>query len=222
MIDYQDIIVYFVMYHRESIMTHTQKKVLTTLILAFTFQFLQAASFEKYFNKLIKFEGKGFGIHQAIWGNKNFSKSEAFRIHKKFYWDKHHADLFENQEVAEVLIDHLINTGDGKECVNIKAFEALIGVNQDGKLSKEDIETANNFAFPEQIINPYVNYRLYYYRTRKSCDKYPGWAVRAKSFMILDKEGNLLADYLILPKLWLNETNQHLAYSVEEELIAKH
>jgi Glycosyl hydrolase 108 len=202
-------------------MTLIQKKVLMTLVLALSFQFSQAASFEKYFKKLIKFEGKGFGIHQAIWGNKNFTKSEAFRIHKKFYWDKHHADLFENQEIAEVLIDHLINTGEGKECVNIKAFEALIGVNQDGVLSKEDIKAANDFAFPEQIINPYVNYRLYYYRTRKNCNKYPGWTVRAKTFMLHDTNGALLADYLILPKILINETNLQHSYATLGEVIAK-
>ena len=199
----------------------TQKKVLMTLLFALSFQFLQAASFQKYFTKLMKFEGKGFGIHQAIWGNKNFTKSEAYNIHKKFYWDKYHADLFENQAVAEVLIDHIINTGEGKESVNIKAFEAILGVEQNGVLSREDIKAANSFAFPEQIINPYVNYRLHYYRTRKNCNKYPGWAVRAKTFMITDKEGNFLADYLVLPKILIKDEQKDCLDFNKEELLVK-
>lgn len=202
-------------------MTSTQKKVILTLMLSLSFQFLKAASFEKYFTKLMRFEGKGFGIHKAIWGNKNFTKNEAFRIHKKFYWDKYHANLFENQEVAEVLIDHIINTGEGKESVNIKAFEAIIGVEQNGVLSREDIKAANNFAFAEQIINPYVNYRLHYYRTRKSCSKYPGWAVRAKSFLVLDKSGEVLADYIVLPNMLIVDETPSLPKFVIKEVVVK-
>ncbi len=221
MLGYQDIMFYFVSNIVNLNMTSTHRKVFMTLLLALSFQFLQAASFPKYFTKLMKFEGKGFGIHQAIWGNKNFTKSEAFKIHKKFYWDKYHADLFESQEVAEVLIDHIINTGEGKESVNIKAFEAIIGVEQNGVLSRADIQAANDFAFPEQIINPYVNYRLHYYRSRKSCAKYPGWAVRAKTFMITDKEGNFLSDYLVLPKMLIKDEPQECIELFKEELLVK-
>jgi hypothetical protein len=203
-------------------MINTKKKVLITLFLSLSFQLLQAASFQKYFTKLIKFEGKGFGIHQAIWGNKNFTKNEAFNIHKKYYWDKYHADLFESQEVAEVLIDHIINAGEGKESVNIKAFEAILGVEQNGVLSREDIKVANEFPCPEQIVNPYVNYRLHYYRSRKNYSKYPGWTIRAKTFMIADKDGNLLADVLILPKMLIKEEKQQDCLDLcKENLLVK-
>ena len=59
-----------------------KSKFFTTLILIFSFQLLSAASFDKYFPKLIKFEGIGYGIHQPIWGNKSFSKNEAYQIFK--------------------------------------------------------------------------------------------------------------------------------------------
>ena len=216
-------ILYFTLYQTSEIrnMIINQKKVLITLILALSFQFLQAASFQKYFTKLMKFEGKGFGIHQAIWGNKDFTKNEAFRIHKRFYWDKYHADLFESQEVAEVFIDQIINTGEGKESVNIKAFEAILGVVQNGVLSPEDIKIANDFVFPEQIINPYVNYRLSYYRSRKNFKKYPGWITRAKSFMVSDDEGKLLADYLVLPKMLIKEEEHDIVELFKKELLVK-
>lgn len=216
-------ILYFTLYQTSEIrnMIINQKKVLITLILALSFQFLQAASFQKYFTKLMKFEGKGFGIHQAIWGNKDFTKNEAFRIHKRFYWDKYHADLFESQEVAEVFIDQIINTGEGKESVNIKAFEAILGVVQNGVLSPEDIKIANDFVFPEQIINPYVNYRLSYYRSRKNFKKYPGWITRAKSFMVADDEGKLLADYLVLPKMLIKEEEHDIVELFKKELLVK-
>ncbi len=178
-----------------------KSKLFTTLLLIFSFQFLSAASFDKYFPKLIKFEGLGYGIHQPIWGDKSFSRNEAYSIYKTHYWDKYHASMFKSQGVAEVLIDQIINAGVGKECVNIKAFEAIIGVKQDGYLSISDIKKANSFKFPEEIINPFVNYRLHYYNSRANAKKYRGWITRAKSFYRRTKEGNLLADYLILPKM---------------------
>jgi lysozyme family protein len=148
----------------------------------------------------MKFEGKGYGIHKPIWGNQTFTIAQAFRIHKTHYWNKYKGDLFESQEVAEVFIDHLINSGEGKESINIKAFEAIIGVEQDGILTADDVKKANEFAFFEQIVNPYINYRIYYYQSRKNCDIYRGWFVRAKSFQVFNAEGEILSDYLILPK----------------------
>jgi hypothetical protein len=194
-------------------------KFLTTLILIFSFQLLSAASFDKYFPKLIKFEGIGYGIHQPIWGNKSFSKMEAYQIYKIHYWDKYNASMFKSQGVAEVLIDQIINAGVGKECVNIKAFEAIIGVKQDGYLSISDIKKANSFISPDQIINPFVNYRLHYYNSRTNAKKYRGWIIRARSFYYKSKEGNLLADYLILPNILIKLENQFFTKNENYEVI---
>jgi lysozyme family protein len=196
-----------------------KSKLFTTLILLFSFQLLSAASFDKYFPKLIKFEGIGYGIHQPIWGNKSFSKNEAYQIYKIHYWDKYNASMFKSQGVAEVLIDQIINAGVGKECVNIKAFEAIIGVKQDGYLSISDIKKANSFVIPEQIINPFVNYRLHYYNSRPNAKKYRGWISRAKSFYHKTKEGNLLADYLILPNILIKLDNPLVTNNEAEEVI---
>lgn len=197
-----------------------KSKLFTTLLLIFSFQLLSAASFDKYFPKLIKFEGLGYGIHQPVWGKKSFTKNEAYSIYKKHYWDKYNASMFKSQGVAEVLIDQLINAGVGKECVNIKAFEAVIGVKQDGYLSISDIKKANSFKFPEEIINPFVNYRLHYYNSRANIKKYRGWITRAKSFYRRTKEGDLIADYLILPKMLMKEETPTISeYEAEEILV---
>jgi lysozyme family protein len=195
-----------------------KSKFFTTLILIFSFQLLSAASFDKYFPKLIKFEGLGYGIHQPIWGNKSFSKNEAYQIYKVHYWNKYNASMFKSQGVAEVLIDQIINAGVGKECVNIKAFEAIIGVKQDGYLSLSDIKKANSFISPDQIINPFVNYRLHYYNSRTNAKKYRGWIIRAKSFYHKTKEGILLADYLILPNILIKTENGLVSFYDSEEV----
>ncbi|WP_394990878.1 hypothetical protein [Emticicia sp.] len=164
----------------------------------------QGASFNKYAPKLLKFEGEGYGIHKPIWGDKIFTKSEALYIHRHYYWDRYYGNRFTSQEVAEVLIDHLINAGEGRENKNIVAFEKIIGVKQDGNLSIEDIKIANSFEHPEDIVNPYVEYRLRYYRTRKDARSNRGWFKRAKSFYIEksndEEEVNIVEDYIVLPK----------------------
>lgn len=160
---------------------------------------MNAASFEKYAKKLLFFEGDGFGIHKPIWGEQDFSKAEALQIHRKYYWDRYHGDLFKSQEVAEVFIDHIINAGPGKYAANIKAFEAIIGVEQDGVISVEDVKRANSFYFPEQIVNPYVKYRVLYYKTRSGAGENPGWFTRATSFMMKNAFGTMELKDVNLP-----------------------
>ncbi len=143
-----------------------------------------AASFDKYAPKLLKFEGAGFGIHKPVWGEKDFTKTEALAILKKEFWDKYHGNSFASQEVAEVFIDQLINAGSGKNNVHIKAFEAIIGVPQDGVLSIDDVKRANSFYFSDQIVNPYVKYRVYFYNSRSNKKYQSGWIKRAKSFLV--------------------------------------
>jgi lysozyme family protein len=164
----------------------------------------QGASFNKYAPKLLKFEGEGYGIHKPIWGDKIFSKEEALYIHRHHYWNRFLGNHFKSQEVAEVLIDHLINAGEGRENRNVKAFEKIIGVPQNGVLSVSDIDVANGFDYPEDIVNPYVEYRLRYYRTRKDAKINKGWFKRAKSFYMekseREEEGNVVEDYIVIPK----------------------
>ncbi len=166
----------------------------------------RAASFQKYAPKLLKFEGKGYGIHQPIWGNKIFTKEEALYIHKHYYWNKYHGNRFKSQAVAEVLIDHLINAGEGKGGQNILAFEKIIGVNPDGKLSISDVNIANEAPNPNEIANAYVEHRLRYYRSLKSVEKNSGWIKRAKSFYVEEEpikkqepEENVMQDYIVMP-----------------------
>lgn len=163
-----------------------------------------AASFNKYAPKLLKFEGDGYGIHKPIWGDKIFTKEEALYIHRHHYWNRFLGNHFKSQEVAEVLIDHLINAGEGRENRNIKAFEKIIGVPQNGVLTMSDVKAANDFEYPEDIVNPYVEYRLRYYRSRKDAKVNKGWFKRAKSFYMKESEredeDNIVEDYIVVPK----------------------
>jgi|GEM_PF-817174 len=161
---------------------------------------LQAASFDAYVPKLLYFEGKGYGIHKGVWGDRSFSKKQALEILRVEYWNRYHGDLFKNQKVAEVLIDHLINAGEGRSGEHIKAFEAIIGVKQDGVLSKKDVERANSFYFAEQVVNPFVKYRVLYYQSLRKSAEYPGWVKRASSFFMKNTALHASIHEVSLPK----------------------
>jgi lysozyme family protein len=178
-----------------------------------------AASFSKYAPKLLKFEGEGFGIHKPVWGDKIFTKEEALYIHRHNYWDKYYGNQFKSQEVAEVLIDHLINAGEGLSKRNIIAFEKIIGVIPNGKLTISDVQVANSFEYPEDIVNPYVEYRLRYYRSRKDAKINKGWFKRAKSFYMKEsereeenneEEDNIVEDYIVVPKSKIGQENYRI------------
>ena len=186
------------------------KKVILSLLAISILSFVcvifvnQGASFNKYAPKLLRFEGNGYGIHKPIWGDKMFTKEEALYIHRHYYWNRYLGNNFKSQEVAEVFIDHLINAGEGRENRNVKAFEKIIGVEENGVLTLNDVERANSFDRPEDIVNPYVDYRLRYYRTRKDARKNGGWFKRAKSFYIEkapEVEENVVEVYIVLPKV---------------------
>lgn len=191
---------------------------LTLVSSLFYCESVSAASFTKYAPKLLKFEGIGYGIHKPIWGDREFTKSEALTILRNNYWNRYYGNLFESQQVAEVLIDHIINAGPGRNADNIKAFEAIIGAKQDGVLTKQDVERANSFYFPEQIVNPYVKYRVLYYKSRQQASMYPGWVTRAKSFFIASENDSTVVRDVYLPsaielrfkhiKLWIQKPSQ--------------
>jgi lysozyme family protein len=173
------------------------------LVLVFLFfPFLaQAASFSKYAPKLLRFEGAGYGIHKPVWGDRPFSKQEALEIYRINYWNKYHGNHFKSQALAEVVIDHFINAGHGKDYANVKAFQAILGVEQTGKLTRADIQVANEHPNPEELVNSFVKYRVLYYRSRKLAYKYPGWEKRARSFFISTEETDLKVTDYILPEV---------------------
>ena len=146
--------------------------------------FSHAASFEKYAQKLLKFEGKGYGIHKPVWGDREFTKKEALDIYRKHYWNRYYGDFFKSQELAEVIIDHFINAGEGNDLRNVKSIQAILGVKQTGQLSLDDVIKINSHPRPLELVNALVKYRILYYRGLKNFSEYPGWEARARSFFI--------------------------------------
>lgn len=84
-------------------------------------------------------------------------------IYKSCYWDAVKADEIIHQNVAELLVDYIINSGCGYKNANIKAFQKLVGVKADGKIGAKTLKAVND-ADPVKLYSKLYKYRRSYYK----------------------------------------------------------
>lgn len=85
-------------------------------------------------------------------------------IYKSCYWDAVKADEIKHQDVAELLVDYLINSGCGYKNSNIKAIQKIVGVKADGKIGAKTLKAIND-SDPTKLYNSLYKYRLNYYHS---------------------------------------------------------
>jgi lysozyme family protein len=61
-------------------------------------------------------------------------------VYKKHYWDKVNGDILESELVARLMYDYLVNGG-----FNIRKFQKLVGVRQDGLFGMQTVMAINKF-----------------------------------------------------------------------------
>jgi len=118
----------------------------------------------------------------------NMPLSHAVAIYKPQYWDKLKADDIKTQEVADVLVDHGVNTGVSRAAKMVQtilkeSFNKNLTV--DGAVGNITI-TAMNSVNQVQLQNAIVNARISYYESLRHL--YPefikGWLNRVNHFAL--------------------------------------
>jgi lysozyme family protein len=84
-------------------------------------------------------------------------------IYKTQYWDVCKADMIDNQAVAELLVDMVVNCGVGYDRRHVKAFQKIVGVAQDGKIGPKTLKAINQ-GNSLKIYNDLVKYRKSFYK----------------------------------------------------------
>jgi lysozyme family protein len=84
-------------------------------------------------------------------------------IYRQNYWNLCKADNITNQEVAELLVDMIIHCGVGFNAQHIKAFQRIVGANQDGKVGPLTLQ-ATNKGNSRKIYNELSKYRKSFYK----------------------------------------------------------
>jgi lysozyme family protein len=79
-------------------------------------------------------------------------------VYRECYWDAVRASSINNQAIAELFVDLIVNSGVGKDNRHIKALQRIVGVTPDGIIGGNTIRAINKSP-------PKVTYRrLYKYR----------------------------------------------------------
>jgi lysozyme family protein len=79
-------------------------------------------------------------------------------VYRECYWDFVRASEINNQAIAELFVDLIVNSGAGKDNRHIKAMQKIIGIIPDGIIGKNTLRAINKSP-------PKITYqRLYKYR----------------------------------------------------------
>ena len=85
---------------------------------------------------------KYFGKDKTVEDLKRMTNAEWTTIMKKGYWDVCGADYIENQSVAELIVDWVVNCGPGV----LRKVQAIVGTTVDGKVGPKTLICINNFT----------------------------------------------------------------------------
>ena len=110
------------------------------------------------------------------------TKQDVINLLKKYYWDRWHADLIENQSIANLLVDWVWNSG----VYGIKIPQRILKVSPDGIVGNKTI-TAINKANQETLFNSFKQARREFFIQIVRNDKsqlmfLKGWLNRLNDF----------------------------------------
>lgn len=145
----------------------------------------------KFYEKIIK-------RPPTIEDMQNITQDKAHQLFKKYFWDKLQADSIKNQSIAEILVDHAINSNPRTTTKIIQkvlnnSFNKKLLI--DGKLGVKTLEAINSVEDNKKLFLKIAIARLKYYRRLKDYKYFSNlWNNRV---LILSKKFNInLKEYL--------------------------
>jgi lysozyme family protein len=111
----------------------------------------------------------------------NITEADAYQIFKVLKWDKIQGDAIQNQAVADIFLDGVVNHGHG-----VKLMQEVLGIAQDGVVGMKTLQ-AINAANPQSLYNAYKERRRVYYHQLVQADSrnqefLEGWLQRLDKF----------------------------------------
>lgn len=82
-----------------------------------------------------------YGADKTIEDLKRITEAEWTHIMKKGYWDVAGCDYIENQSVAEIIADWVVNSGPGV----LRKVQSIVGTEVDGKVGPKTLICINNY-----------------------------------------------------------------------------
>lgn len=145
------------------------------------------------FNSLGQQVGTNYGISARFYETvinrppsvldmRNISKTEAEGIFKTFFWDKNSADKINNQQMAQTIIDHHVNAGNGaKLAQELLNDEFGFNVSEDNQIGPESLSALNSVN-PRLFVELYNELRKQHYLKVNNSTFLEGWLIRLRKF----------------------------------------
>jgi lysozyme family protein len=112
---------------------------------------------------------------------RNITRDDAYTIFKVLKWNMIKGDAIQNQAVAELFFDGVVNHGHG-----VKLMQGVLGIAKDGVVGMKTLQ-AINAANPQSLYNAYKERRRVYYHQLVQADPenvefLDGWLKRLDQF----------------------------------------
>lgn len=131
---------------------------------------------------LFKQYAKALGLLPTIDALKSLTEDQAKFIYREHFWDRMQGDLFNDQQVANIVFDAYVNCGKR----GLELIQKEVGVWCDGSIGPQSLE-AINAANPHLLFDGFKDARKDYYirlAERKPALKVflKGWLNRVEAF----------------------------------------
>lgn len=131
---------------------------------------------------LFKQYAKAIGLLPTLDALKSLTEDQAKFIYREHFWDRMHGDLFNDQQVANIVFDAYVNCGVSA----LKMLQREIGTAADGVVGPNTMAVVNA-ANPHLLFDGYKDARKDYYirlAERKPALKVflKGWLNRVEAF----------------------------------------
>ena len=113
---------------------------------------------------------------------RGITKNGAERIFRDFFWDDQHADQIRSQAMANTIIDHQVNAGNGaKLAQQVLNRHFGFNVSVDNQIGPQTLSALNSVD-PSRFVNVYNDARADHYRQVGNPTFLAGWLQRLKKF----------------------------------------
>lgn len=112
------------------------------------------------------------------------TKGQAERMFKEYFWDLQNASLITNQAMANTIIDHQVNAGDGAKLAQ-QVLNDHFGyrMSEDNRIGAITLKALNTVD-PAHFVYLYNEARATHYRNIGNADFEAGWLRRLKKFSV--------------------------------------
>ena len=152
------------------------------------------------YNSLGELVGTNYGIsarfYETVIGRppseqdmRNITKSQAEQIFLDYFWNAENASQINSQAVANTIIDHQINAGNGVQIAQ-QVLNNSFGFNldDDNVLGKNTLAALNSVD-PAKFVTRYNDARAYFYTHNSSSSVFASvWLNRLKKFAVTYRE----------------------------------